>query len=205
VWGYEGYSPSSLGSLKNPGNFKDLMGYCSPRWISDYSFTKALSFRLDVGATPPSQEPEEQVLLLWGSAGDGEMLLEPAFVLDAPPVLPSEDGPYRLEGLDGQGGMLFSLSFTPEQVEWGGGQFAFALPMGTENIEALEAISLTGPEGVLTVDRTTRLPSMALITDDADGSIVAFLRGGVMPDEIGAGATARISRGLPDRNEGRRR
>jgi hypothetical protein len=205
VWGYEGYSPSSLGSLKDPGNFKDLMGYCSPRWISDYSFTKALNFRLDVGALPSSPEPEQEVLLLWGSAGDGEMLLEPSFVLDAPPVLPGEDGPYRLEGLDSQGGVLFSLSFAPEKVEWGGGQFAFAVPLGTENIEELEAISLSGPEGALTVDRSTRLPQMTMVTDGADGSIVAFLRDGVMPDAVSPQATVRISEGLPDRGEGRKR
>jgi len=126
------------------------------------------------------------------------MLLEPAFVLDAPPLLPTEDGPYRLEGLDPEGGVLFSLNFAPQQVSLGGAHFAFAVPFGTEGIEALHAISLTGPEGAVTVDRSTRLPRMALVTDGATGRIRAILRDGVVPAAVGANARIRFSEGLPD-------
>jgi hypothetical protein len=35
VWGYSLVS----GELKNPAVFKDLMGYCEPRWTSDYTFS----------------------------------------------------------------------------------------------------------------------------------------------------------------------
>ncbi|NNM05743.1 MAG: hypothetical protein HKO65_11705 [Gemmatimonadetes bacterium] len=205
VWGYETNLGSGLGLLRDPDQFKDLMGYCSPRWISDYHFKKAMGFRLGLD---PSQEPPgqpQQVLLLWGSAGDGEILLEPSFVLNAPPTLPTEDGPYRLEGRDREGGVLFSLSFAPEGVEWGGGQFAFAVPLGTEDIEALEAISLTGPEGAVTVDRSTRLPRMALAIDGATGRIRAILRNGVVPAAVRENATVTVSEGLPDSGQMERR
>ena len=132
------------------------------------------------------------------------MFLEPTFVLDAPPRLPSEDGPFRLEGLDHEGGVLFSLSFAPQEVEWGGGHFAFAVPLGAEGVEALDAISLIGPEGALTVDGSTRLPRMALATDRTTGSIRAILRDGVVPAAISATATVRFSQGLPDSGPVRR-
>jgi hypothetical protein len=203
AWGYESGLGSGLGLLRDPDDYKDLMGYCYPKWVSDYHFKKAIDFRLEVDASPAAAA-QQQVLLLWGSAGDGEMFLEPTFVLDAPPRLPSEDGPFRLEGLDHEGGVLFSLSFAPQEVEWGGGQFAFAVPLGAEGIEALDAISLIGPEGALTVDRSTRLPRMALATDRATGSIRAILRDGVVPAAISATATVRFSQGLPDSGPVRR-
>jgi hypothetical protein len=53
-WGYDLLS----GSLVSPSNHKDLMGYCKPRWISDYNFGNlfdriALLNSSDV-YTPPS-------------------------------------------------------------------------------------------------------------------------------------------------------
>lgn len=33
-WGYDGFA----GQLKSPSDFFDLMGYCEPTWISDYTF-----------------------------------------------------------------------------------------------------------------------------------------------------------------------
>jgi hypothetical protein len=198
AWGYEGRGESALGAIKDPDHYKDLMGYCTPKWISDYHFKKALNFRLEEDPSPAPVALRQQVLLLWGSVGEGEMLLEPAFVLDAPPLLPTEDGPYRLEGLDPDGGVLFSLSFSPQQVSLGGAHFAFAVPIGTEGIEALHAISLTGPGGAVTVDRSTRLPRMALATDGATGRIRAILRDGVVPAAVSASARVRFSHGLPD-------
>jgi hypothetical protein len=199
VWGYQARAGSAHGSLKDPDHQVDLMAYCTPRWISDYHFKKALAFRLaeEVEASPAPAGPPEQVLLLWGSTGDGELLLEPSFVLDAPPQLPTEDGPYRLEGLDPEGRVLFSLSFSPTEVEWGGAHFAFAVPLGTEGIEALDAISLTGPNGAVTVDRSTRLPRVALAMDAATGRIRGIFRDGVVPAAVSGDVMVRFSQGLP--------
>lgn len=197
VWGYESNSGSALGSLKDPDHYKDLMGYCTPKWISDYHFKKAMDFRLETETTPAEVGPRQSVLLLWGSAGEGEMILEPSFVLDAPAFLPTGEGPYGLEGRDSEGRVLFSLSFAPQEVEWGGGHFAFALPLGPEDTAALDAISLSGPEGAVTVDRSTRLPRMALVTDDDTGRIRAILRDGLVPGAVRGNTSVRFSQGLP--------
>ena len=63
------------------------MSYCSPLWISDYSFTNALRYRLfDEG--PPAAAAvaaTTRSLLLWGGVGaDSVPFLEPAFLVDAP-------------------------------------------------------------------------------------------------------------------------
>jgi hypothetical protein len=205
VWGYESRFGATLGTLKDPGVYKDLMGYCHPKWISDYHFKKALAFRTRAEPAFGPPGPARPVLLLWGSAGDGEMLIEPAFVLDAPVRLPREDGPYRLEGHDAEGTVLFSLSFAPRPVARGGGHFAFAVPVGPDDIEALDVITLTGPEGRVTMDRAASRPAMALATDATTGRVRAILRDGVVPADVAAGANVVRSRGLPGRGTGERR
>ena len=66
----------------------DLMSYCRPRWISDYNFNKALEYRLDSETTAPAlaaqDRPRGRRLLLWGGvSAEGQLRLDPAFLLDA--------------------------------------------------------------------------------------------------------------------------
>jgi hypothetical protein len=49
-WGYD----AATGNTYDPDGWADLMTYCSPEWISDFSFGKALNFRLD-GYAPDLQ------------------------------------------------------------------------------------------------------------------------------------------------------
>ena len=73
----------------SPGQYKDLMGYCSPNWVSDYHFTKAMAHRLLTDETPAEPAMPAQTLMLWGSASDREVLLEPAFLIEAVPDVPT--------------------------------------------------------------------------------------------------------------------
>jgi hypothetical protein len=198
VWGYDFRGGSGFGWLVSPKMYKDLMGYCTPRWVSDYHFKKALNFRLEDEGTGISPAPRT-VLLLWGSAGGGELLLEPVFALDAPPVLPTEEGPYRLDGYDVDGNQRFSMSFAPTEVALGGGHFAFAVPVEPDWAELLDSVVLSGPEGVVTVDRSTRLGRMTLVTDGDTGRIRAILRDGATPSPVAAGSEVLYSEGLPGR------
>src|SRR5690606_30787378 len=42
--GAHGYDPA-MGQLKRASSFFDLMSYCSPEWISDYTYQHVLAFR----------------------------------------------------------------------------------------------------------------------------------------------------------------
>ncbi|MXW56090.1 MAG: hypothetical protein F4Z59_05240, partial [Gemmatimonadales bacterium] len=133
VWGYDfgdvenddGGDGPDRGHLFNPEGYRDLMSYCYPQWISDYSFTRMLEFRLSgaggVGESASAYAADRRtgrgdMLLLWGGIDDGELRLEPAFVYPTASHLPSAAGPYRLSGRDAAGRILFSLSFTPTSV-----------------------------------------------------------------------------------------
>ncbi|WP_419948237.1 hypothetical protein [Candidatus Palauibacter sp.] len=206
-----------LGHLFEPEGYRDLMSYCHPQWISDYTFTRMLEFRLAedaglAGARRAGVGPARAavasgaaarrgtMLLLWGGIVDGALRLEPAFAHAGPAKRPSEGGPYRLSAVDGAGQRLFSLSFAPTWIDERNGAFAFAIPFDPTWTETLDRLTLTGPEGSATVDRG-RGGRAALIVDRATGRVRGIARdvGGAGPPlpRSAADTETRILRGLP--------
>ncbi len=133
-----GYSLASA-ALKNPTQYKDVMSYCTPQWISDYSYAGMQSF---LEALPPASESQslaapQEVLLIGGRIREGQVLLNPITKMWAIPE-PPRPGAYRLR-LDASGGLV-DISFQTERVEapHGPGQppeesgseehFSFSLP-----------------------------------------------------------------------------
>ena len=195
AWGYD----FDIGRLVSPG-WRDLMSYCSPKWISDYSFTNALRFRLTTeeddrashGAAPT------RGLLLWGGTdADGMPFLEPAFVVDAPPALPDSSGAHVITARTASGAELFSLAFTMPEVADGDGSssFAFVLPTRSGWEGNLASITLSGPGGTVTLDEDSDIP-MAILRNPQTGQVRGFLRGPPTATQAAADAEATSARGL---------
>ncbi|NNK63126.1 MAG: hypothetical protein HKO98_07910, partial [Gemmatimonadetes bacterium] len=220
AWGYD----AAAGSLKSPDTHFDFMTYCGPEWISDYVFERILDHRGPAPSAPSggaaasstaassstavaASGPPVDGLLVWGRVSDGELVLEPAFEVRAPALLPSAPGRLRLEGRT-DAGVAFSLSFDPVAVADGGvneGHFAFVVPLdrarGTlrslrlsdgarQTGHARPAQQIPGPGTgpdlrIAALDGTraevtwdrTRHP-MALVRDAETGQVLAFARGG---------------------------
>ena len=229
VWGYDIGSDSLV-----PATRKDLMSYCSPQWISDYSFAKALFYRVDeaaaesagvrrgapeseaqTGAGPGGRRPQttarggsERSLLLWGGLDrSGAPLLEPSFVVNAPPVLPSVGGAYELRGLTTAGEELFALGFEMRETSDGGApSFAFALPARAEWAGRLATITLSGPGGSVSLDGP-RGAAMTILRDARTGRVTGMLRGqgaDAAARAGGAGVEVLFSGGVPAGEEWRR-
>ena len=210
--GGSGGDGPGLGHLFNPEGYRDLMSYCYPQWISDYSFTRMLEFRLadagSAGISASAQAADRRtargdMLLLWGGVDDGELRLEPAFVFRTAARRPSQPGPYRLSGRDAEGRSLFSVSFTPTPVAHGidddNRAFAFAIPFDPAWAETLDVLTLSGPEGTTTVDRA-RGGRAALLVDRVTGrvrSIVRHWSDTIPPMGATDGTGVRTVRGLP--------
>ena len=217
VWGYDAREPRLV-----PPDVGDLMGFRtpnylerglrSPRWISDYHFSKALHFRLleerpSVVAILTAQEAKSSLLLWGGADADGELYLNPAFVVDAPPVLPNAAGEHRIAGRTADGDELFSLDFAVPETADGNGSasFAFVLPVDSGWAGNLESITLSGPGGSATLDGNTDRP-MTILLDPATGQVRGILRD--LPQADAAAALAPqagpdnvdvlFSRGIPD-------
>ncbi len=176
-WGYLN------GSMKDPGRNKDLMAYCAPMWISDYSFNKALGHYQSKSSTveaPPlasASIPSEISLLLWGGIdAAARPFLEPVFEVDAAPVLPQEPGPWQLAGHSVSGEALFRLTFAMPVIAHGNGRssFAFVIPLQQEQAPLLRSVTLSGPDGSYTIDEEHNTP-MAIVMDQASGQITGIL------------------------------
>ena len=208
-WGYDFRSEKLV-----PPSRRDLMSYCRPRWISDYHFSRALGYRLRVEEPQEYRSSPARSLLLWGGADAGGVpFLEPAFVVDAPPALPTSGGEYRLVGRDGGGGELFALDFDMRTVTHGDGRssFAFVLPVRSGWDDALASLAITGPGGSATLSAESDIP-MALLRNLRTGRVRGFLRGQAASD-LAAGRMGRwsnrgleavFSRGIPEPGTWRR-
>ncbi|WP_420636223.1 leucine-rich repeat domain-containing protein [Candidatus Palauibacter sp.] len=172
VWGYD---PRDGGSMVPPDR-ADLMSYCEPVWISDYYFTNALRFRL---VDPVEVWPAAlRTLIVSGAAAaDGTLHLEPAFVVETTPVVPTLGGPYQLTGRRADGSELFSLSFAMQEVMDGDGRFrfTFALPVRAEWESELASLALAGPGGTVEMREGSEPPTV-IMRDPVTGHVRAILR-----------------------------
>ena len=181
VWGYD----MNDGNLRDPAKYADLMSYCGPRWISDYTYRGVLAFRQQEQSQARIQTlsvsaSKSNVLLVSGSLQNGNLNLDPAFSLVTTPQPPAP-GPYTLVGLDASGGELFSVPFgvyeTSLHDEAGAGMragFTFSVPL-----DAAQAAELTGLQveqnGVVMAETSARISPQSLgptqVTRLGDGQV----------------------------------
>jgi hypothetical protein len=137
----------------HPPSSKDVMGYCDPKWISDYTYRGVMNYLLN--PSPPIMSMTgsgvQPGLLVWGYIRNGQPVLEPAFQLNTRPSLPAHSGPYTLSGHATDGTTLFSFSFAPNQVADAlvdQQNFAFAVPLTGDRAARLASIRLAGTRGM---------------------------------------------------------
>ncbi len=144
VWGVD----LGLMQLRSPVTYKDLMGYCNPDWISDYTYLGVLAWRGAGPAVAAARVPAAPGLLVWGRVIQGHVVLEPAFEVFAPAVLPARAGRHRVEGYDAQGARLFGISFegdlVPDLPRGDERHFAFVVPLGRAELARLASLRLVG-------------------------------------------------------------
>ena len=196
AWGYDFRD----GSIVSAERRRDIMGYCYERgWLSDYYFEKVIEYRERVEADRAraliaARRPNSEVLVLWGGVVNGQLRLEPSFRLDAAPLLPEGTGPYRVEGIGRDGNVEFSLAFTPGEDKFGDKYFFFTIPIEAGWDDALDRITLTGPEGVVTVASDDNR-ALSVVTDPDTGRIRAILRDwdGPLPAAVGRAADVDVA------------
>jgi len=182
---------------------RDVMSYCGPEWVSDYTYEAVLNYR---GSSPAASVSGsvQSALMVWGSIENGKLTLEPAFMTDTRPSLPASSGRYRVEGLDASGSQVFSLSFDPQVVGDAAGdvrQFGFAVPMTQQNAARIVTLRLSGEgrevrsvaagtRGEPAISATVESPGrvrlgwnaadfpMLVVRDPDTREIMAFARGG---------------------------
>jgi len=155
VWGYD----TTTGQLKSPATYKDIMGYCTPDWVSDYVYKKILDFRgatggfLKVGAgaedapLPKEQAAARECLIVRGIVHeDGKVELLPSFRTRALPSATPSAGDYTLECVDQKGLPVYTtplelmdLGCWPKGLER---HFVMALPIDAAVLDSLAGLTV---------------------------------------------------------------
>lgn len=204
VWGMD------LGpmQLRGPLAYVDVMSYCNPDWISDYNYLAILSQRGPGPAVVSARAAPAPGLMIWGRVVQGSVVLEPAFEVNAPALLPARAGAHRAEGFDSTGTRIFGISFegdlVPDLPRGAERHFAFVLPLSRSELARLGSIRLVGQgltagrsanvrlrtagpvsravstraSATATVVRWNPAYPLAVIRDSASGEILGFGRGG---------------------------
>jgi hypothetical protein len=170
-----------------PPDMPDLMSYCwlsigfnisTPRrWTSDYTYMSVMDHRQAFGDAVAGDAARQECLIVWGRVTGSGLVLEPAFVANTIPVLPSRNGKLRLAAIDESGATLTSISFDPLEVEDGlraEEHFAFAIPLTRLPINRLAALTLSG-EGRAAQKRTAQLvdsaPAQVTVSNPQSGLV----------------------------------
>ncbi|MCR4341422.1 MAG: hypothetical protein NUW01_16215 [Gemmatimonadaceae bacterium] len=153
AYGYD----ATVGALL-PLSFVDLMTYCTPRWISDYTYKAVINFRAAQAADASTSAGPRRSLLVWGQITPGGIVLEPSFEIDARPSLPTRAGPYRISATDAAGREIFGFSFAGNEIDHAPNHrlFAFVVPLPAGQARPA-AIRLTA-NGRESVRRSSLLP-----------------------------------------------
>ena len=172
VWGFD----KSTRTLKEPSGHADIMGYCNPAWISDYTYDGILEHRQNHAFSVQSQSLPTDALIVSGSVERGAVTLNPVFRAKAVTDTPTP-GPYTLIGTDSAGRTLFNVPFSTLSVadaltdSLSG--FNLALPLSEE--EARDLASLRVERG----GKVLAEQSMTLRTQSAQKTEVKRVDGKV--------------------------
>ncbi len=121
-WGYD----IVLNEVRDPSVYTDMMGYCSPTWISDYTFSALHDWIVEVEALRSASTVTEWTLLT--VAPDG--LAEIGPVIDAPVDAGGE--PAQFELLDVNGAVVAVQPGWTVPLDHSDGALALLPPVGPE-------------------------------------------------------------------------
>jgi len=165
TWGYDIYT----GAAYDPAVFKDLMTYCGPEWISDYSFNKVLDYRsggygwdaAGFGLAPTGTGTVVQFSGTVPSTQHQAATQEPLIALEAGPAIasvsvvphpaaPPEPGEHRLVARDGAGEVVASVPFRSYAIDHADGAFfLFSVELVDADIARVASWNIESAAGVL--------------------------------------------------------
>ncbi|MBN1811586.1 MAG: hypothetical protein JXA14_07105 [Anaerolineae bacterium] len=167
-----GFNIDSL-SIYPYTSYYDTMGYCSPEWVSDYTYEALLAY---AQADAPDMPQPEHAFLVSGSIDSaGKVTFRPAYVLETPTDLPDR-GDLTLELLDARGHVIAAYPFQPFRADvdrWGGmssqhSGFHLAVP----HVEGVALICVRHSSTILgKLESGAHAPAMGAEANALDGGL----------------------------------
>ena len=148
AYGHDLYSfslnPSAPPVAFAPGAASDVMSYCTPVWISDYTYEGILNARTTAAATATADPADRlcECLIVWGAMEGDSVSLKPPFVVRTRAALPARRGSASVIGEARDGRQLFHYEFEPAELDHAPDirHFTFAIPLDEGDRRALVRI-----------------------------------------------------------------
>ena len=145
MWGWN----SASNALVSPTS-ADFMGYCSPKWISDWTWSKVMAYRQAQGFVTSiggAADQAQEGLLVWGRIVDGRVQLAPAFRVRAPITPTAMLGSHRVQLLEANGATLLDVPVNADRVDHelahDERQFAVVLPWSAALEQSLARVRVS--------------------------------------------------------------
>ncbi len=152
-----------------PDTTKDLMSYCRPQWVSDFTYQGLLNNQRVYGASVAQIGSGHLVRATLEE--DGSATLEPVYALDHIALDAPQSGEYTIELLDAAGIVLAAHAAAAVEAE---GPYSYGEdPMHHDHDHAYRAIVASVPAPAVTVARVRLMHNGAVIAERAIGGIAA--------------------------------
>jgi hypothetical protein len=107
----------SKGKVLNPSTTKDVMSYCEPQWVSDYTYKGLYNALIAKQFDAISPAPRASLLVRGGIGSDGTGSLAPIYNITGVPNAAPSSSDYRVEFLDAAGNVVESQPVAVSEME----------------------------------------------------------------------------------------
>lgn len=164
--------------LLSPSGFVDMMSYCDPVWISDFTYKALYNDQMSNGAYVWA--PQQESLIISGMvAEDGAVSLNPVYMLPQTAV-PAQNGFYQVELLDSAGSVIAThpvdVRFAEEEGVSAQGIFGI-VPAPATPVATLRIVEASS--GTAVANRTLATSSLAVNATLDQRSEAATVRWGI--------------------------
>jgi len=126
-----------------PDNYKDIMSYCSPPWISDYTYKKMYNDQIAHGLSAPVGTSEASLLFRATFDTDGNPTLLPSYAFEAVPAVITGNSDYAIVFLDSSGNAVAQYPVDTYSVDEPGLEFTginFVIPQPAQAYTSLRLV-----------------------------------------------------------------
>jgi hypothetical protein len=171
----------------------DVMSYCGPEWVSDYTYEALWQYDNVLRLSPPDRLIGARSILVAGQidAPTGDVTLRPAYVIDEPGRLPTApSGAYTLELLDANDRVLTAQPFEPARavIDWwkSSSEETLSFHLQLPYVDGVKALRVRqgervlgqlkpGPQPPVIGSPKNRSGQLSWSGRDADGDTVTYL------------------------------
>ncbi len=167
-----------VNALRNPANYRDVMSYCSPEWVSDYTHNALYQDQVSKGNWPDQADtPSSQLLIRASLDQTGLVEMRPIYHLTTSgDTRPLSATMYQVRLLDEAGRTIATHPIALREAEEPGilvRSFNGVVPLPAEPVAAIQIVSLAGESPHILAEQSLTTRSLAAraetnLTETAD-------------------------------------